>query len=54
MGSSALFRPLTIKSLRLPNRIVMAPMTRYFSPGGVPDGRRRRLLPPPRRGRGRA
>jgi 2,4-dienoyl-CoA reductase-like NADH-dependent reductase (Old Yellow Enzyme family) len=31
-----LFRPLTIKSLRLPNRIVMAPMTRYFSPGGVP------------------
>jgi 2,4-dienoyl-CoA reductase-like NADH-dependent reductase (Old Yellow Enzyme family) len=36
MESSALFRPLTIKSLRLSNRIVMAPMTRYFSPGGVP------------------
>lgn len=36
MQSSALFRPLTIKSLRLPNRIVMAPMTRYFSPNGVP------------------
>jgi 2,4-dienoyl-CoA reductase-like NADH-dependent reductase (Old Yellow Enzyme family) len=31
-----LFEPLTIKSLRLPNRVVMAPMTRYFSPGGVP------------------
>jgi 2,4-dienoyl-CoA reductase-like NADH-dependent reductase (Old Yellow Enzyme family) len=36
MESSALFRPLTIKSLTLPNRIVMSPMTRYFSPGGVP------------------
>jgi 2,4-dienoyl-CoA reductase-like NADH-dependent reductase (Old Yellow Enzyme family) len=36
MEASALFRPLTIKSLELPNRIVMAPMTRYFSPGGVP------------------
>jgi 2,4-dienoyl-CoA reductase-like NADH-dependent reductase (Old Yellow Enzyme family) len=36
MQASALFRPLTIKSLTLPNRIVMAPMTRYFSPQGVP------------------
>jgi 2,4-dienoyl-CoA reductase-like NADH-dependent reductase (Old Yellow Enzyme family) len=32
----ALFRPLRVKSLDLPNRIVMAPMTRAFSPGGVP------------------
>ncbi|KCZ92849.1 NADH:flavin oxidoreductase [Hyphomonas johnsonii] len=31
-----LFSPLKIKSLNLPNRIVMAPMTRSFSPGGVP------------------
>jgi len=34
--SSALFQPFTIKGLTLPNRIVMAPMTRSFSPGGVP------------------
>lgn len=32
----ALFRPLRIKSLELKNRIVMAPMTRSFSPEGVP------------------
>ena len=32
----SLFRPYTINSLELPNRIVMAPMTREFSPGGVP------------------
>jgi 2,4-dienoyl-CoA reductase-like NADH-dependent reductase (Old Yellow Enzyme family) len=32
----ALFQPLTIKSLQLANRLVMAPMTRYFSPNGVP------------------
>jgi len=39
MPSSALaplFQPFQIKSLTLPNRIVMAPMTRSFSPGGVP------------------
>ncbi|UOD29010.1 NADH:flavin oxidoreductase [Massilia violaceinigra] len=34
--TSVLFRPLTIKSLELKNRIVMAPMTRMFSPDGVP------------------
>lgn len=34
--TSALFQPLTVGSLRLANRLVMAPMTRYFSPGGVP------------------
>lgn len=31
-----LFEPLQLGSLRLNNRIVMAPMTRNFSPGGVP------------------
>jgi 2,4-dienoyl-CoA reductase-like NADH-dependent reductase (Old Yellow Enzyme family) len=31
-----LFRPFSCKSLHLPNRVVMAPMTRSFSPGGVP------------------
>ena len=30
-------RPFSVGSLTLPNRIVMAPMTREFSPGGVPD-----------------
>ena len=33
---SALFRPFTCRGLTLPNRIVMAPMTRSFSPAGVP------------------
>lgn len=36
MSVDALFRPFSLKSLKLPNRIVMAPMTRSFSPGGVP------------------
>src|SRR5690606_10007735 len=36
MEATALFRPLRIRSLTVRNRIVMAPMTRYFSPGGVP------------------
>lgn len=31
-----LFQPLTIGRMRLPNRIVMAPMTRQRSPDGVP------------------
>jgi len=34
-----LFRPFRLKSLQLPNRIVMAPMTRMSSPGGVPNDR---------------
>ena len=34
--ASSLFRPFKLKSLSLPNRIVMAPMTRSFSPDGVP------------------
>lgn len=35
---SALFEPFSLKSLRLPNRLVMAPMSRERSPGGVPRG----------------
>ncbi|MEZ5709780.1 MAG: NADH:flavin oxidoreductase [Blastomonas sp.] len=31
-----LFKPFALRSLRLANRIVMAPMTRGFSPDGVP------------------
>lgn len=31
-----LFRPLKVRSLTLPNRIVMAPMTRMGTPGGIP------------------
>src|SRR5690606_3379556 len=33
---SPLFRPLTVRSRELRNRIVMSPMTRSQSPGGVP------------------
>jgi 2,4-dienoyl-CoA reductase-like NADH-dependent reductase (Old Yellow Enzyme family) len=36
MKLDALFRPFSIGRLTLPNRIVMAPMTRNFSPDGVP------------------
>jgi 2,4-dienoyl-CoA reductase-like NADH-dependent reductase (Old Yellow Enzyme family) len=35
MSLDVLFRPFAHKSLHLKNRIVMAPMTRSFSPGGV-------------------
>ncbi|MEU6366371.1 NADH:flavin oxidoreductase [Streptomyces sp. NPDC046931] len=31
-----LSRPMALNGLTVPNRIVMAPMTRMFSPGGVP------------------
>ena len=34
--ASALFTPFSLGSLELPNRIVMAPMTRGFSPSGIP------------------
>jgi 2,4-dienoyl-CoA reductase-like NADH-dependent reductase (Old Yellow Enzyme family) len=34
--TAALFVPFAIGQLKLANRIVMAPMTRSFSPGGVP------------------
>ena len=36
MSVEALFTPFSVKSLTVPNRIVMAPMTRGHSPGGVP------------------
>ncbi|WP_030244782.1 NADH:flavin oxidoreductase [Streptomyces sp. NRRL S-350] len=35
-AAGILSRPVTINGLTVPNRIVMAPMTRSFSPGGVP------------------
>jgi 2,4-dienoyl-CoA reductase-like NADH-dependent reductase (Old Yellow Enzyme family) len=35
-ATDILFRPFRIGSLELPNRIVMAPMTRSFAPEGVP------------------
>jgi 2,4-dienoyl-CoA reductase-like NADH-dependent reductase (Old Yellow Enzyme family) len=36
MTTDLLFRPFALKSLQLPNRIVMAPMTRSFSPENKP------------------
>ncbi|MFF2615239.1 NADH:flavin oxidoreductase [Kitasatospora sp. NPDC058046] len=35
-AADLLSRPVTLNGLTVPNRIVMAPMTRSFSPGGVP------------------
>ncbi|MFD5584500.1 NADH:flavin oxidoreductase [Streptomyces sp. NPDC127063] len=35
-AAALLSRPVTINGLTVPNRIAMAPMTRMFSPGGVP------------------
>ncbi|MEQ8313637.1 MAG: NADH:flavin oxidoreductase [Gammaproteobacteria bacterium] len=37
MDTDPLFRPFDHPKLQIPNRIVMAPMTRQKSPGGVPD-----------------
>lgn len=36
MSTNSLFQPFKLKTLDMKNRIVMAPMTRAFSPGGVP------------------
>jgi 2,4-dienoyl-CoA reductase-like NADH-dependent reductase (Old Yellow Enzyme family) len=36
MNNNSLFRPFELKSLSIKNRIVMAPMTRSFSPDGIP------------------
>ncbi|WP_291099785.1 MULTISPECIES: NADH:flavin oxidoreductase [unclassified Flavobacterium] len=36
MNTNSLFTPFHLKTLNLKNRIVMAPMTRSFSPNGVP------------------
>ncbi|MFC8197467.1 NADH:flavin oxidoreductase [Streptomyces sp. NPDC057298] len=35
-AAQILSRPVSLNGLTVPNRIVMAPMTREFSPGGVP------------------
>jgi 2,4-dienoyl-CoA reductase-like NADH-dependent reductase (Old Yellow Enzyme family) len=35
-AAETLSRPVSINGLTVPNRIAMAPMTRMFSPGGVP------------------
>ena len=37
MNSAVLFKPFKHPKLTLDNRIVMAPMTRQFSPNGIPD-----------------
>ena len=37
MNPDVLFKPFNHPKLQLPNRIVMAPMTRQFSPNGIPD-----------------
>jgi 2,4-dienoyl-CoA reductase-like NADH-dependent reductase (Old Yellow Enzyme family) len=37
MDTSTLFRPFSLGSLELSNRIVMAPMTRKASPSGIPN-----------------
>ncbi|ORW73103.1 NADH:flavin oxidoreductase [Mycobacterium saskatchewanense] len=36
MAIDDLFRPLSVRSLTVPNRFAMAPMTRQASPGGIP------------------
>lgn len=36
MTLPSLFRPAALPGLDLPNRLVMAPMTRRMSPGGIP------------------
>jgi 2,4-dienoyl-CoA reductase-like NADH-dependent reductase (Old Yellow Enzyme family) len=36
MSTESLFAPFALKTLNLKNRIVMAPMTRSFSPNGIP------------------
>ena len=36
MSSNALFKEFTLKNLVLKNRLAMAPMTRNFSPNGIP------------------
>ncbi|MEU9150118.1 NADH:flavin oxidoreductase [Streptomyces sp. NPDC048417] len=35
-AAEILSRPIALNGLTVPNRIVMAPMTRQFSPGGIP------------------
>jgi 2,4-dienoyl-CoA reductase-like NADH-dependent reductase (Old Yellow Enzyme family) len=35
-STASLFTPFTLAGVKLPNRFVMSPMTRYFSPDGIP------------------
>lgn len=37
MNTSSIFQPFSLGNLQLKNRIVMAPMTRSFSPGNIPN-----------------
>jgi len=37
MMTGSLFTPFQVKTLKLKNRFVMAPMTRSFSPNGIPN-----------------
>ena len=37
LSESSLFKPFEYGTLKLRNRVVMAPMTRTFSPGGIPN-----------------
>jgi 2,4-dienoyl-CoA reductase-like NADH-dependent reductase (Old Yellow Enzyme family) len=39
INTSTLFQPFSLKTLNLKNRIVMAPMTRAMTPGGIPRER---------------
>lgn len=39
MPVNALFQPIQLGTLKLASRVVMAPMTRSFSPGGIPDAK---------------
>jgi 2,4-dienoyl-CoA reductase-like NADH-dependent reductase (Old Yellow Enzyme family) len=39
IDTNTLFRPFSLKTLNLRNRIVMAPMTRGMAPGGIPRER---------------
>ncbi|WP_426133601.1 NADH:flavin oxidoreductase [Pseudomonas sp. PWP3-1b2] len=39
MSVQALFKPFQLGALQLSTRVVMAPMTRSFSPGGVPNSK---------------
>jgi len=39
MPVQALFKPFQLGALQLSTRVVMAPMTRSFSPGGVPNSK---------------
>jgi hypothetical protein len=43
--TSPLFTPFKLKNMELPNRVVMAPMTRSKSPGGVPGRMSRTIMP---------